>query len=100
MLYGCSVIHSADYVELLFTKFRKLCLEARKFIPFVQSLQACVVSSSIAYLFPTLEVKRSPNRYDPQFRWITHRLPTKRDALVKIAIYLAMTMTGRVPLPT
>lgn len=56
MLYGCSVIHSADYVELLFTKFRKLCLEARKFIPFVQSLQACVVSSSIAYLFPTLEV--------------------------------------------
>lgn len=105
MLYDCSFIHSSDNSEVLFDRFRNLCVEAWKFIPFVQSLEACVASSSIAYLFPTLEAAS----YEEKEALIDlilsldgylHRLPRERDALEKMAIYLTMTVTGRVPLPT
>ncbi|CAH0040075.1 unnamed protein product [Clonostachys rhizophaga] len=73
MLYDCSVIHGADDVEFLFTRFRNLCVEAWKLIPFVQSLEACVASSSIAYLFPTLEVANAEEKFidclERETRW-------------------------------
>lgn len=105
MLYDCSVIHGADDAEILFTRFRNLCVEAWRFIPFVQSLEACVASSSIAYLFPTLEVANAEEKEALidlilNLDGYLHRLPRERDALEQMALYLTMTVTGRVPLPT
>ncbi|VUC33013.1 unnamed protein product, partial [Clonostachys rosea] len=105
MLYDCSVIYGADDSELLFTRFRNLCVEIWKFIPFIQSLEACVASSAIAYLFPTFEVANAEEREALidlilDLDGYRHRYPAERDALQKMALYISMMLTGRAPLPS
>uniref|UniRef100_A0A8H7MYS8 Uncharacterized protein n=1 Tax=Bionectria ochroleuca TaxID=29856 RepID=A0A8H7MYS8_BIOOC len=102
MLYDCSIVYDPDETPGLYVKLAELCVKVWKFAPYLKSLEACVASSTISNLFPTLEfanVEQKEVLIDMiiemgRFRL---RLPRDRFALEQAASFFTMQVTGRLP---
>lgn len=102
MLYDCSIVYDPDETPGLYVKLTELCVKVWKFAPYLKSLEACVASSTISNLFPTLEfadVEQKEVLIDmiiemDRFRL---RLPRDRFALEQAASFFTMQVTGRLP---
>jgi hypothetical protein len=57
MLYDCSIVYNPDGTPDLYARLTELCVKVWKYGPYLKSLEACVASSTLSNILPTLNLQ-------------------------------------------
>jgi hypothetical protein len=105
MHYDLASLYDLPEQHHLFDRFRGLCTEMWKYIPFLKGVESFIGAMLQPGLYPTLEIVEGSKREHllnvfAELDKYRHSSPRDRASLEKRIMSYVLVLTGRVPLPS